>query len=149
MYKYTNISKPFSIRPPQGGVNWIEIPALDVPTLQQFYKSVFPSWQFGNSERHDEQFISLFKIEEPAYIEGAIIKVNDHTLTSTNNGTAEAVGMTVYFLVDSIAETHDTIMGLGGKRILAKTDARGDGWYAKYLDPSGNAFSIYEVAFQT
>ncbi|KAL0939702.1 uncharacterized protein CTRU02_206312 [Colletotrichum truncatum] len=138
MYKYTNISKPFSIRPPQGGVNWIEIPALDVPTLQ-----------FGNSERHDEQFISLFKIEEPAYIEGAIIKVNDHTLTSTNNGTAEAVGMTVYFLVDSIAETHDTIMGLGGKRILAKTDARGDGWYAKYLDPSGNAFSIYEVAFQT
>lgn len=30
MYRYTNISQPFDHRPPHGGMNWVEIPAVDV-----------------------------------------------------------------------------------------------------------------------
>lgn len=37
-------------------------------------------------------------------MEGAIIKANDRTLTATNGGTAQYIGMTVSFLVDSIDE---------------------------------------------
>lgn len=46
MFKYTNISKPFSVRPPHGGVNWIEIPAVDVQALRVRYDpiSYLPLW---------------------------------------------------------------------------------------------------------
>lgn len=43
---------------------------------------------------------------------------------------------------------HTKILDLGGEVCLEKTDARGDGWYAKYLDIAGNVFCIYEVAFK-
>ncbi|KAF2019985.1 hypothetical protein BU24DRAFT_477075 [Aaosphaeria arxii CBS 175.79] len=127
MYRYTNIASPFKERPAQGGINWIEIPANDVSALKEFYKSLFPSWKFGNPAHVPEDFVSFFKIDEPAYVEGAIIKVNSHTLTATNQGETKSIGMVPYFLVDSIAEMHDKIIGLGGKMCLDKTDARGDG----------------------
>ncbi|KAF6831204.1 hypothetical protein CPLU01_06902 [Colletotrichum plurivorum] len=66
MFKYTNISKPFSVRPPHGGVNCIEIPAVDVQALEAFYQGIFPSWQFPKFPRHQDDFIALLKIEEPA-----------------------------------------------------------------------------------
>ncbi|KAM6507028.1 hypothetical protein FALCPG4_018418 [Fusarium falciforme] len=148
MYRYTNISQPFDHRPPHGGMSWVEIPAVDVAASKKFYQSLFPAWKFGNETRNPDEFISLFKIEEPSYIEGAIIKVNPNTLTASNNSQTNSIGMVVYFLVDSIDEMHAKILDLGGEVCLEKTDARGDGWYAKYLDIAGNVFCIYEVAFK-
>ncbi|CAI6099524.1 unnamed protein product [Clonostachys chloroleuca] len=81
-------------------------------------------------------------------MEGAIIKVKPKTLTASNISQTNNIGMVVYFLVGSIDEMHAKILDLGGEVCLEKTDARGDAWYAKYLDIAGNVFCIYEVAFK-
>nr|XP_036581738.1 glyoxalase bleomycin resistance protein dioxygenase [Colletotrichum truncatum]KAF6790181.1 glyoxalase bleomycin resistance protein dioxygenase [Colletotrichum truncatum] len=145
LYKYTDIPEPFDRRPPHGGVNWIEIPSNNPDKAREFYQSIFPSWKFENPSKCPPQFIQLFKVEEPSYMEGAILKTNKQSVSTTNAFNADAIGCVPSFFADSIDEIHDKILSLGGKLCCPKTDGRGDGWYAKYFDLDGNVFQIWEV----
>ncbi|KAM3518692.1 hypothetical protein NHJ13051_008015 [Beauveria bassiana] len=99
-----------------------------------------------------ERSINIFEEENPIYddkhVEGAIIKVNDYTKTYTNGSDIRSSGLVPYFFVESISLAHEQILTLGGKVALEKQDGRGDGWYAKYLDPDGNIFGLWEVRVQ-
>ncbi|KAM3431207.1 hypothetical protein MY4824_007005 [Beauveria thailandica] len=145
MYKYSAIASPFEKHPPRGGVNWIEIPAADLAVSQEFYQKLFPLWKFENPAQNPLEFMRLFKVEEPDYMEGSIIKVNDYTKTYTNGSEVRSSGIVPYFLVESLDEAQKQVTALGGSVVLEKQDGRGDGWYGKYLDPDGNVFCLWEV----
>ncbi|KAF9875422.1 hypothetical protein CkaCkLH20_07242 [Colletotrichum karsti] len=145
MYKYSGLSEPFDTRPPHGGFNWFEIPSTDPDATRNFYQAIFPSWKFENPPHYPSEFIQLFKVEQPSYMEGAIIMANPQSKSSTNAFKADAVGFVPFFLTDSIDKLEEKVVSLGGKPCGPKTDGRGDGWFAKFFDQDGNVFGAWEV----
>jgi hypothetical protein len=111
-----------------GKVCYIEIPAVDVLLSASFYKKVF-GWQIR--ERSNGQIAFDDTIGE---VSG--------TWVIGRNPTTEA-GILIYIMVDSVSSTAKAIITHGGK-IVQPVGADSPEITARFTDPAGNIFGIYQ-----
>jgi uncharacterized protein len=111
-----------------GKICYIEIPAVDVFLSASFYKKVF-GWQIR--ERSDGRIAFDDTVNE---VSGTWIVGR---LPSTETG------ILVYIMVDSVASSVKLIVSNGGK-IVQPAGADAPELTARFTDPAGNIFGIYQ-----
>src|SRR5450759_2477854 len=111
-----------------GKVCYIEIPAVDVLLSASFYKKIF-GWQIR--ERSNGQIAFDDTINE---VSG--------TWVIGRNPTTEA-GILIYIMVDSVSSTAKAIITHGGQ-IVQPIGADAPEITARFSDPAGNIFGIYQ-----
>ena len=110
----------------------IEIPYTDSnrDAMTKFYGGMF-DWK----HQHDETFdYTMFSANDNAG--GGYVKVGEY-------GT-QPDRMVIYFDSDDIDADTKRVESLGGKLVEAKMAVPGMGWMAKYNDPSGNLFALWQ-----
>lgn len=115
-----------------GKICYLEIPAVDVLLSASFYKKVF-GWHIR--ERGDGRIAFDDTINE---VSG--------TWIVGRNPTTEA-GLLVYIMVDSVTSTVKAIEANGGK-IVQPVGADSPELTARFTDPGGNIFGIYQEPVQ-
>lgn len=111
-----------------GKVCYIEIPAVDVLLSASFYKKIF-GWQIR--ERSNGQIAFDDTVNE---VSG--------TWVIGRNPTTEA-GILIYIMVDSVSSTAKAIITHGGK-IVQPIGTDTPEITARFSDPAGNIFGIYQ-----
>jgi hypothetical protein len=111
-----------------GKICYIEIPAVDVILSATFYKKVF-GWQIR--ERSDGRIAFDDTVNE---VSGTWIVGR---LPSTETG------ILVYIMVDSVISAVKSIISNGGK-IVQPVGAETTELTARFTDPAGNIFGIYQ-----
>jgi hypothetical protein len=111
-----------------GKICYIEIPAVDVLLSASFYKKVF-GWQIR--ERGDGRIAFDDSVNE---VSGTWIVGR---LPSTETG------ILVYIMVDSVTSTVKSIISNGGK-IVQPVGGDSPELTARFTDPAGNIFGIYQ-----
>ncbi|WP_133300220.1 VOC family protein [Mucilaginibacter terrenus] len=111
-----------------GKICYVEIPALDIDQAITFYRKVF-SWEI----RTDNQGNANFD-DGTGGVSGMWFKVDEPVTTS---------GMRVSIMVDDAQQTLDDIVAAGGS-IIETFDPQSDIPIARFADPSGNAWTIYQ-----
>jgi predicted enzyme related to lactoylglutathione lyase len=111
-----------------GKICYIEIPAVDVILSASFYKKVF-GWQIR--ERSDGRIAFDDTVNE---ISGTWIVGR---LPSTETG------ILVFIMVDSVTSAIKSIISNGGK-IVQPVGADTPELTARFTDPAGNIFGIYQ-----
>ncbi|KAF2867334.1 hypothetical protein BDV95DRAFT_581945 [Massariosphaeria phaeospora] len=130
--------------PPQGAPCWIEILADEPRKLKEFYAALFPAWQFkAAAEAYPEDQIAMFEFKQPAGLYGGIVKRDEKACPGGDQPLG--TGFTAYFYVDSIDETEKKVGELGGVKLTEKRPEGKTGWFAKFKDPEGNRFALYEA----
>jgi len=115
-----------------GKICYIEIPAIDVILSASFYKKVF-GWQIR--EHSDGRIVFNDTVNE---VSGTWIVGR---LPSTETG------ILVYILVDSVISAVKSIISNGGK-IVQPAGADTLELTARFTDPAGNIFGIYQEPVQ-
>jgi uncharacterized protein len=115
-----------------GKICYIEIPAVDVILSANFYKKVF-GWQIR--ERSDGRIAFDDTVNE---VSGTWIVGR---LPSTETG------ILVYIMVDSVTSAVKSIISNGGK-IVQPIGADSPELTARFTDPAGNIFGIYQEPVQ-
>ena len=111
-----------------GKICYIEIPAIDVILSASFYKKVF-GWQIR--ERSD----GLIAFDD------AVNEVSG-TWVIGRFPTTEA-GILIYIMVDSVTSTVKSIISHGGK-IVQPLGVDSPEITARFIDPAGNIFGLYQ-----
>jgi predicted enzyme related to lactoylglutathione lyase len=111
-----------------GKICYIEIPAVDVILSATFYKKVF-GWQIR--ERSDGRIAFDDTVNE---VSGTWIVGR---LPSTETG------ILVYIMVDSVISAVKSIISNGGK-IVQPVGVETTELTARFTDPAGNIFGIYQ-----
>jgi predicted enzyme related to lactoylglutathione lyase len=111
-----------------GKICYLEIPATDIMFSASFYKKVF-GWNIR--ERSDGHLAFDDTINE---VSG--------TWVSGRSPSTEA-GVLIYIMVDSVVSTVKTIVSNGGK-IVQPVGADSPEITARFSDPAGNIFGIYQ-----
>jgi uncharacterized protein len=111
-----------------GKICYIEIPAVDVILSASFYKKVF-GWQI--SERSDGRiaFDDTTNEVSGTWIVGRL--------------PSSETGILVYIMVDSVTSAVKSIISNGGK-IVQPVGADIPELTARFTDPAGNIFGIYQ-----
>jgi predicted enzyme related to lactoylglutathione lyase len=115
-----------------GKICYIEIPAVDVILSANFYKKVF-GWQIR--ERSDGRIAFDDTVNE---VSGTWIVGR---LPSTETG------ILVYIMVDSVTSAVKLIISNGGK-IVQPVGSDSPELTARFTDPAGNIFGIYQEPVQ-
>jgi predicted enzyme related to lactoylglutathione lyase len=115
-----------------GKICYIEIPAVDVLLSASFYKKVF-GWQIR--ERSDGRIAFDDTVNE---VSGTWIVGR---LPSTETG------ILVYIMVDSVISAVKSIVSNGGK-IVQPVGGDSPELTARFTDPAGNLFGIYQEPVQ-
>ena len=111
-----------------GKVCYIEIPALDINTSASFYKEVF-GWQ--TRQRGDGSIA----------FDDAVGQVSGTWVLGRRAATNP--GLLIYIMVDSVARTTEAVIANGGK-IVQPIGADAPEITAKFSDPAGNVFGLYQ-----
>jgi len=111
-----------------GKICYVEIPPLDINRSVSFYKAVF-GWQIR--ARGDGR---------PAFDDGAG-EVSGTWVLGRKPMTA--VGLLIYFMVDSVAVTADAVVANGGK-IVQPIGGDAPEITARFTDPAGNVIGLYQ-----
>jgi hypothetical protein len=111
-----------------GKVCYIEIPANDVPLSASFYKTVF-GWQV---RRRSDGSIAF---------DDGVGEVSGTWVTGRKAGTDP--GVLVHIMVDNAAATVEAIIANGGK-IVQPIGKDAPEITARFSDPAGNVFGIYQ-----
>ena len=111
-----------------GKVCYIEIPANDVNASASFYKEVF-GWQIR--QRGDGAFAFDDGVGE---VSGTWV---------VGRKAATEVGMLIYIMVDSVADTVDSVIANGGK-IVQAIGMDAPEVTARFSDPAGNIIGLYQ-----
>lgn len=115
-----------------GKICYLEIPAVDVLLSASFYKKTF-GWQIR--ERGDGRIAFDDTVNE---VSG--------TWVVGRTPTAE-VGLLIYIMVDSVTSTVKAIIANGGK-IVQQIGADAPEITARFSDPAGNIFGLYQEPVQ-
>jgi predicted enzyme related to lactoylglutathione lyase len=120
---------------PQYNVVHIEIPAINAKTSGEFYRTVF-GWQIE---------------ADPTYG-----YVQFRPEVGPGGGFPETSGpgpfayrtdsVLIYVGTDDIEGALASIEAAGGKTLMTKTEIPGIGWWAVFLDPSGNRLALFTPA---
>lgn len=111
-----------------GKVCYIEIPAIDINTSVSFYRDVF-GWQ--TRQRGDG---SIAFDDTAGEVSGTWV---------LGRKAAPGPGLLVYIMVDSVAETVETIVARGGT-IVQPVGLDAPEITARFSDPAGNVFGLYQ-----
>jgi uncharacterized protein len=111
-----------------GKICYLEIPAVDVLLSASFYKKVF-GWQIR--ERSDGKIAFDDTVGE---VSGT---------WEIGRIPSPEVGILVYIMVDSVASTIKSIVTHGGK-IIQPIGADSPEITARFSDPAGNIFGLYQ-----
>jgi predicted enzyme related to lactoylglutathione lyase len=111
-----------------GKICYVEIPATDVATSSRFYTKVF-GWQ--TRQRGDG---SLAFDDTVGQVSGT---------WCTGRKAATEVGLLIYIMVDSVAETIEAIVANGGT-IVQPIGREAPEITARFTDPSGNIIGLYQ-----
>jgi len=115
-----------------GKICYLEIPAVDVLLSASFYKKTF-GWQIR--ERSNGQIA----------FDDAINEVSGTWVVGRSPSTE--TGLLVYIMVDNITSTIKAIETNGGK-IVQPVGADSPEITARFSDPAGNIFGIYQEPVQ-
>lgn len=111
-----------------GKICYVEMPAIDIDRSATFYNAVF-GWQIR--ERSDGHLA----------FDDAVNEVSG-TWVLSRKPTTEP-GLLIYIMVDSVAETLDTIVANGGK-IVQPIGMDAPEITARFSDPAGNIIGLYQ-----
>ena len=111
-----------------GKICYIELPATDISRLAEFYQSVF-GW---NIRKRGDGAVAFD--DTTGQVSGAFV---------VGRPPVSSAGMLVYIMVDSAAATVDKIIANGGK-IVQAIGADAPEITARFLDPAGNLFGLYQ-----
>jgi predicted enzyme related to lactoylglutathione lyase len=111
-----------------GKVCYIEIPAIDVKVSASFYRTVF-GWRIR--ERGDGSI---------AFDDG-VGQVSGTWLTGRPPATEP--NLLVYIMVDNMSATIESVIANGGT-IVQPVGAHAPEVTAKFADPAGNVFGLYQ-----
>jgi predicted enzyme related to lactoylglutathione lyase len=111
-----------------GKICYIEMPSSDVDVSASFYEAIF-GWEI---RRRDDSSI--------AFNDG-VGEVSGTWLANLKPAT-EAGSMLISIMVESIAITVDLIIKNGGK--ILSVDVASKEKTARFRDPTGNVFGLYE-----
>jgi predicted enzyme related to lactoylglutathione lyase len=111
-----------------GKICYIEIPAIDIHTSASFYKEAF-SWQIRQRSEGDIAF------------DDSVGEVSGTWVPGRKPSTEP--GLLVSIMVDSVAKTLDAIVAHGGK-IVQPIGIDTPEVTARFSDPAGNVFSLYQ-----
>lgn len=111
-----------------GKICYVEIPAIDIEQAIAFYQKIF-GWEI----RSDEQGNANFD-DGTGGVSGMWFKVDEPVTTS---------GMRVSIMVDDAQKTLDEIVVAGGT-VVDPFDAGSGVPIARFSDPSGNLWTIYQ-----
>lgn len=111
-----------------GKVCYIEIPALDIKRSAAFYKAVF-GWHVRQRGDGSTAF------------DDAVGEVSGTWVVGQKAATEP--GLLIYIMVDSIAKTIDVVIASGGK-IVQQIGADAPEITARFSDPAGNVFGLYQ-----
>lgn len=111
-----------------GKVCYIEIPADDVSRSASFYREVF-GWRIRQRGDGATAF------------DDAVGEVSGAWVTGRKAGTE--TGLLVYIMVDSVAEAVEAVVAKGG-RIVQPIGADAPEITARFADPAGNVFGLYQ-----
>jgi len=115
-----------------GKVCYIEMPAADVKTSASFYQNVF-GWNIRT--RGDGAVAFDDGVGE---VSGAWVLGREPSTT---------VGLLIYIMVDSVAETIEKVTANGG-RIVQPIGADAPEITARFTDPAGNILGLYQEPSQ-
>jgi predicted enzyme related to lactoylglutathione lyase len=115
-----------------GKICYIEIPAVDVILSANFYKKVF-GWQIR--ERSDGRIAFDDTVNE---VSGTWI---------VGRFPSTEAGILVYIMVDSVTSAVKSIISNGGK-IVQPVGGDSPELTARFTDPAGNIFGIYQEPVQ-
>ena len=113
-------------------VTHFEIYAENAAQLAEFYGDLF-GWSIDKAVGVDYYRIRT-SANEAASLQGGIL----------NRPIAAPRSWVHYVMVDSIDDTLERILSLGGKIVKKKAAVPKAAWYAVVEDPQGNIFAIYE-----
>ena len=111
-----------------GKVCYIEIPATDVERSAQFYASVF-GWQLRKRGDGHTAFDDSVGGVSGTWVLG--------------RPASKEPGLLTYIMVDSVAETVDTVIANGGE-IVQPLGADAPEITARFRDPGGNVLGLYQ-----
>lgn len=112
------------------GIVHVELSAEDPKAAGKFYEELL-GWKIEIDERFD---YVQFGGDEGA-IGGGFNKIGE------NN--TEAGTVVPYASTDDIEATLAKAESMGGKTLVEKSEIPGVGWFAIFLDPSGNQIGLY------
>ncbi len=111
-----------------GKICYLEIPATDVDLSAAFYESVF-GWTIrrrGDGSRAFDDGVGE--------VSGTWV---------TDRPAVDTLGLLVHIMVDSVAETLETIVARGGA-VVRGIGADAPEITARFRDPAGNVFGLYQ-----
>ncbi|WP_158943800.1 VOC family protein [Granulicella sp. S190] len=111
-----------------GKICYVEIPSTDVPRSAKFYSRVF-GWEI----RKRGDGATAFD-DAGGGVSGAFV---------TGRPVTSIAGVLVYVMVDSVAAALETVVAAGGK-IAEPIGADAPEVTARFLDPDGNVFGLYQ-----
>ena len=111
-----------------GKVCYIEIPATDIKTSASFYQSVF-GWNIRTRGDGSVAFDDGVGEVSGAWVRG--------------RPPMTEVGLLIYIMVDSVADTVDKVTANGGK-IVQPIGADAPEITARFSDPAGNVLGLYQ-----
>lgn len=106
----------------------IEFSAKDLEEAGKFYSDLF-GW---NIQQMPEMNYAMFETGEG--VAGGLNPVQENNPAGT---------VAVYVGTDDIEATLKRIEELGGKVIMPKTEIPNTGWFAFFLDPTGNQIGLF------
>ncbi|HEY6127142.1 MAG TPA: VOC family protein [Candidatus Acidoferrum sp.] len=111
-----------------GKICYIEIPATDIVRSADFYKTVF-GWNIRTRGDGSTAFDDTTGQVSGAWVLGRAAAANP--------------GLLLYVMVDSVAETLETVVGNGGV-IVRPIGADSPEITARFRDPAGNVIGLYQ-----
>jgi predicted enzyme related to lactoylglutathione lyase len=111
-----------------GKICYVELPAVDVERSAAFYSDVF-GWRIRQRGDGSTAFD-----DTTGQVSGAWV---------TGRPPAGDPGLLVYVMVDSVAETVDTVVAHGGE-IVQPPGADAPEITARFRDPAGNVIGLYQ-----
>ena len=111
-----------------GKICYIEIPATDVKTSASFYQSVF-GWSIRTRGDGAVAFDDGVGQVSGTWVRG--------------RSPMTEVGLLIYIMVDSVADTIDKVSASGGK-IVQQIGQDAPEITARFSDPAGNVLGLYQ-----
>jgi uncharacterized protein len=111
-----------------GKICYIEIPSIDVELSATFYKDIF-NWHIREREDGTVSF------------DDGVNEVSGIWVTGRKTTTEQ--GLIIHIMVDSVTDTIDAIIAHGGQ-LVEPIGMDAPEITAKFTDPSGNVFGLYQ-----
>jgi uncharacterized protein len=114
--------------PTNGKICYLQIPATDIDRSADFYQRAF-GWRIRQNGQGHTAFDDATGAVSGTWVTGRPPSADP--------------GLLVYVMVDSVADTLETIAAIGGE-VVQPIDADAPEITARVLDPGGNVIGLYQ-----